>query len=330
MIALGLQILTESQDFTALAPAWHELWTRIPNTTPFQSPSWQLAWWQNFGTRDPVIATVNDGDRLVGLLSTYILDEQDGRKLLPVGIGISDSLDALIAPDAPPETSALLLATCLSQAPARVFLAELPPHSALRSAPVPTEWVAELHPGAPCPVLPLAHSLDKTVPALAMRKLRMNRNRAARVGGTTLRLANAGTLDTMLAELFDLHAACWALREQPGGVLADVRVRNTISNALPHLYASGAVRLAALDVGGTCAAACLAFSAPDRILFYLSGYDQSHAFCSPGSLLMAELLELAIAEGRKEAHFLRGNEAYKYAWGAHDQLNATRSLRRKP
>ena len=71
----------------------------------------------------------------------------------------------------------------------------------------------------------------------------------------------------------------------------------------------------------------LALLAPGRIFFYLSGYDAARRFVSPGTLLVGAMLEQAVAEGRTEAHFLRGRESYKYAWGAVDRLNASGGFR---
>ncbi len=47
---------------------------------------------------------------------------------------------------------------------------------------------------------------------------------------------------------------------------------------------------------------------------------------SPGTILLGAMIEEAAAEGVAELHFLRGAEAYKYAWGATDRHNATRIL----
>ena len=77
------------------------------------------------------------------------------------------------------------------------------------------------------------------------------------------------------------------------------------------------------------AAAVHALLGSDRILFYLSGFDPAFRFESPGTILLGAMLEQAIAEGRREANFLRGAEAYKYAWGARDRFNAGRSFVRE-
>ena len=168
-----------------------------------------------------------------------------------------------------------------------------------------------------------------SLPPNARRKLRMNRNRAERAGGWSLQLADAGTLPDLLAAVFALHEAGWAQRGEPGGVLADLRVKACLAEAAPGLLHAGALRVAILRVGPDLAAACLALRAPGRLMLYLGGFSAAHAACSPGSLLVAALAEQAIAEGVREVDFLRGNEAYKYAWGASDRHLATRSLRRR-
>ncbi len=321
-------LATTPAALAALAPDWDDLWRRDHRATPFQSPAWQLAWWRHFGTARPVAACLWRDGRLDGLLPAYVLEE-DGGKLLPIGVGISDTLDVLLAPDAPPETAGLLLAEVVRGAGrvTRVDWPDTPPNSSLRTAPAPAGWRAQVHQGAACPVLALGAGLGVVMPAAAQRKLRMNRNRAGRAGGAALHLATAETLADALETVFTLHAARWAAQGQPGGVLADPRVAACLRDAAPALLAAGSLRVATLLVGGAVAAGCVAFLAgPDRLLLYLGGFDAAHAACSPGSLLVDALAQQCVAEGRRELHFLRGEEAYKYAWGAVDRHNATLSL----
>ncbi len=326
MSSLTLDVGT---DLNVLAPAWRRLWDRTPGTTPFQSPDWQLAWWAQFGTQKPVLASLRAGNDLVGVLPCYVLPE-DGGKLLPIGAGISDTLDILLAPEAPADATAQLLAAALGAAGpiARADFIDLPPASPLRTAPAPAGWRDMLDHGEPCPVLALNGTrLREIIPAAAHRKLRMNRNRALRAGGATLGLADAGGMSRAVDTLFALHGARWAERGEPGGVLADPRVGACLRVAAPDLHASGALVLAQLRIAGNVAAACMAFRAgSDRLLLYIGGFDAAYAFCSPGSLLLDALVRRCLAEGVREIHFLRGGEGYKYAWGAVDRHNATRSF----
>ena len=111
--------------------------------------------------------------------------------------------------------------------------------------------------------------------------------------------------------------------------LADPRVLSFHADAGPLLLEAGLLRLQVLRLGDAIAAAVLALLGPGRILFYLSGYDAARAYESPGTLLVGAMLEEAVREGRREAHFLRGGEAYKYAWGAVDRPNRMCHLTRR-
>jgi CelD/BcsL family acetyltransferase involved in cellulose biosynthesis len=66
------------------------------------------------------------------------------------------------------------------------------------------------------------------------------------------------------------------------------------------------------------AAACLLLQDRHRLYFWMSGFDAAFAQESPGTLLLGDLLE---GETR-DAHFLRGTESYKLAWGAVPAWNA--------
>ncbi|MBD0275076.1 MAG: GNAT family N-acetyltransferase, partial [Acetobacteraceae bacterium] len=140
----------------------------------------------------------------------------------------------------------------------------------------------------------------------------------------TVQTADAGTLGECLDALFSLHRARWNARGEPGGVLADPRVLAMHREAAPALLARGALRLQVLRLGGAATAAHYALLGGGRVFLYLSGFDAARARESPGALLLGDLVEWALEEGWRELHFLRGDEDYKYAWGAEDRFNAAR------
>lgn len=334
MTTLAAELVDTESGLEALRPEWEALRRRVPGATPFQSPFWLLPWWRCFGTGLPRIATLRDADRrLLGLLPLYLLLDGAARKLLPIGAGITDYHDALLAADAPRDAAGALLRTVLAgSADAMICdLIELPPGAALRDAATPPGWRAAWAEGPPCPVLALPGAgtgLRGAVPARTLRKLRMNRHRAGRIGGWTVETAGSGTLPGLLDELVRLHTRRWEGRGE-AGVLADPDVLAFHRAAAPGLLEAGLLRLRALRLQGRVAAVIYALLAgPDRILFYLSGFDAAWAHQSPGTILLGEMLEEAVREGRREAHFLRGGEAYKYAWGAADRMNAACRLTR--
>ena len=85
------------------------------------------------------------------------------------------------------------------------------------------------------------------------------------------------------------------------------------------LQAQGWLQLAFVQMDGQKAAALLNFDYSDSILVYNSGYDPSqYRQLSPGIVVTARCIEQAISLGRNEFDFLRGDEVYKYRFGAQD------------
>lgn len=310
----------------ALAPEWGALWHRVPGAAPFASPHWLLPWWRQWGTGRPRVATFRRDGRLVAILPLYVLDEPEGPKLLPMGAGTGDYLDALAEPGI--GVGALLAAALAASPDAAVCdLIEIPPGGRLRGVEPPPGWQALWREDSTCPVLRPGTALAN-VPAGTRRKLRMARHRAERAGGYMVETATAETRPALFDALAALHRARWESEGEPG-VLTDPRVLAFHRHAQPGLLDAGLMRLLALRIQGQVAAAILQLLQPGRVLFYLTGYDLALSYHSPGTLLLGWALEQAAAEGR-EAHFLRGSERYKYAWGAEGRLNQACRLVRSP
>ena len=81
----------------------------------------------------------------------------------------------------------------------------------------------------------------------------------------------------------------------------------------------GPLRLAFLTVGGRRIAAGIHFEWGDRILYYNAGVDPDARDLSPGVLMVHAYVSRALARGVRQMDFLRGDEPYKYEWGAHDE-----------
>jgi CelD/BcsL family acetyltransferase involved in cellulose biosynthesis len=324
--------IEDAEAFAALAPEWWDLWRRAPFTTPFQSPAWLVPWWNHFRSGELFVVTIRHGERLVGLAPFYIEDGALGRRVLPIGISISDYLDVLIDAAFAQAAGTVLVENVVSNH-ARWDawnLEELAPDAAALRLPRPETCEEQLATQSACPVL--AFSADQTdlmaaLPRAKRSNLILARNRAAR-RGAAIEQANAETAPGMFDLLVQLHNARWQSRGE-AGVLADERVRNFQRAALPGLMQAGLLRLYVLRIGGEPAAAHYGFVHRDRAYVYLTGFNPGFAFESPGVILLAHAVEQALAEGAREIHFLRGREAYKYEWGAADRWNMRRSFRRK-
>ncbi len=294
-----------------LVAEWERLFQRCPHATPFQSPAWLGRWWRHFGTGRPVIATLRRDGALRGVLALYVLD---GR-LLPVGAGVTDYQDVLLeTPDA--DDASALVAGVLGATDLPCDLIDVPPESVLRRVRGPPGWVIAREEDAPCPTLTLDASDPLAgVPVGKRRDIRQFRHRADRAGGWSVEVDRS---DEGLCALLSWHRA-----RHPD---TDPRLRAFIADVTAVLRC-GEARIYMLRVAGRPAAAYLTLVAPGRLLFYLGAFDGEFAALSPSTILMAEIIALAAAEGRTELHFLRGNEPYKYAWGARDRRNMQVLLR---
>jgi CelD/BcsL family acetyltransferase involved in cellulose biosynthesis len=326
---LQAEVIRHAEPFAALEPDWWELWRGVDAATPFQSPAWLIPWWERFGPGDLFVATVRDAGRLVGLAPFYI--EDGTRRLLPLGISVSDHLDVLIAPGF--ETLAgQALVTEIGRAGNlwdEWSLEELAPDALAWGLPAPAGCEDVSAAQSACPVLDFptdAETIWGFIPAGQRRDRNLARNRAARRGEVRIDPMDAdapGFLDILLR----LHGARWQSRGE-AGVLAHDRVQDFQRAALPRLAAAGLTRCFVLRIAGAAAAAYYGLAHRGRAYAYLTGFDPAFAFESPGVILLAHALEQAFGEGARSFHFLRGPEPYKYAWGASDRWNRRRSFRR--
>jgi CelD/BcsL family acetyltransferase involved in cellulose biosynthesis len=312
-----------------LAPEWWQLWRRSPTATPFQSPAWLIAWWNAFSPGELSTAVVRIGARLVGLAPFYVENKGGNHRMLPVGVSISDYLDVLVEPDVQEPALAAISKAYEALPWAEWELCELPPGAAALAMPVSDACDSSESATVACPVLRRSEStLEDAVPRNLRRKLRMTRNRVERHQGAAVLSTDDRSIDWWIAQLWRLHSARWTSRGE-AGLLDDPRLRPFHSEVVRELAPTGLVRLHALTLGDAVAGVYYGFHHAGRAYAYLGGFDPAFSYYSPGTFLLAHTLREADAEGASEFHFLRGAEAYKYAWGATDLWNTRRVVRRR-
>ena len=326
--SLETTLITRAGDLTRLLPEWWALWQRAEHATPFQSPAWLLPWWQVFHPGELMTVAVRRDGLLVGLAPFYLEDGAYGRRLLPLGIGVTDYLDVLIE-GAPAGAVGDAMARALADAPVGWdvwSLEELRPDAVARALPLSALQVEEV-PQSACPILVLPASEAEWRSTRAGRRWRRAWNRVDRHGRVRIIEGDAFNATGLFESVVDLHTRRWSADAQPG-VLADADVRLFHRTAVPHLAASSLLRLTGLEVDGRIVAASYGLAHRGHSYAYLNGYDPAFSFDSPGTVLIGHAMRDAIAHGGGTFHFLRGQEAYKYAWGAEDTWNVVRCATR--
>jgi CelD/BcsL family acetyltransferase involved in cellulose biosynthesis len=331
MPPLETECVRDIAGLAALRPEWQALWERCPAATPFQAPAWLLPWWRHLGGGELLAVAVRAGGRLVGLAPLFVYDEGGRRRLLPLGIGISDCHDLLLDPAFEAAAAAALLAALAAERARWDVLEfeELRPESCALRLACPAGWTDAVAENGACPALALPEGgagVRDAVPRAKFEAVKLARNRARRRGAATVETADADSVGDLLEALIRLHAARWEGRGE-GGVLAAPRLQAFHREAAPALSAAGVLRLHALSIDGRIVGAYYGFLRRGRAYAYLTGFDPGFRFESPGTILFAHAIEEAMRAGARTFDFLRGREPYKYGWGAADRPNRRRSFR---
>ena len=292
-----LSVVTEIAELESLREEWSELWRSDARATPFQSPEWLLAWWHHVfqGGQLWTVTQRRDG-RLISLLPLFRYGAER-ENLAFIGTGITDYLDLLGRP--------------IDSIPGdwkQASLEEIRPGS-------PLFPLGSFEPCSVCPVIQLPASMDDLL-------ARIDPKLAVDIHRSTNRLNKAGKVlmerTANLNDLFDLHRARWQERNEEG-MLAEEKLQKFHREAAAGFEKLGILRLYRLLLNDQAAAVIYAFTNNCRTYAYLSGFDPGLSKLSPGTVLLAHVIEDAIREGVQEFDFLRNPEAYKYKWAAVDQ-----------
>jgi CelD/BcsL family acetyltransferase involved in cellulose biosynthesis len=142
--------------------------------------------------------------------------------------------------------------------------------------------------------------------------------RRAEAAGTVALLPSPDPVADLDA-FVDLHQKRWGadglFPATPGGDQSRTFFRRLFELAA----GTGTVQLRFLTVDGRRIAAGVWLEDERAIYFYNAGVDPGASELSPGVLLSARAIATAVADGRSRFDFLRGDESYKYEWGAVDE-----------
>jgi CelD/BcsL family acetyltransferase involved in cellulose biosynthesis len=321
--AFAAHALNTLEDLELLRPEWEELWAGARDATPFQAPGWLIPWCRHFA-RDLTFVAVRYGRRLVGLIPWTAATSSNGsaeRVLTMAGAGISDYLDGIFANGFERAGAEFGIRWLRDHGWKGCDLGNLPSSSPFLIARTPSGWTAEKNVNEVCPVLPLpasAAELREVVPSRQLEKLRYYRARAVRECTMEVECADRNSFTELFQVFVALHRRRWEERGECG-VLADPAVENFQYEAAAGLLNQNRLRLYVLRLGASRAGALYVFIHHGRAYYYLAGFDPKFKVLSPGMLLIGHAIEQAIIEGAHEFDFLRGQEAYKYAWGALDR-----------
>jgi CelD/BcsL family acetyltransferase involved in cellulose biosynthesis len=86
------------------------------------------------------------------------------------------------------------------------------------------------------------------------------------------------------------------------------------------MFAAGWLQLVFLKAGNKRIAGYMNFDYDNNTWAYNAGFDPDYSSLSPGWLIMVEMIDWCIKNGRRMFDFMRGGEDYKYRFGAVDRF----------
>ncbi len=331
---MDFQLIQSTDDFDALAADWNALLDESASHVPFLRHEYLRLWWQSLGGgewKDAGLAVVvaREAGRLAGIAPLFFTRNRDGVLALMLlgSIEISDYLDVIVREADLPrfleglldflagldnpawkvldwynlvDTSPTLPALeRLAQSRGWIYRSERLQHSPY--IPLPGDWDAYLA------------GIDKKQRHEIRRKLRRAEN-----GEQPLRwyfVDDPDQLDAEANAFIDLMA-----QDPEKAAFLTPAMHEHMLTVLRCAFEEQCLQLAFLEIDGHKAAAYLSFDYLDRIWVYNSGLDRNYMEYSPGWVLLAYLLQWANENHRTEFDFMRGNEEYKYRFGAIDRF----------
>ncbi|MDQ2773987.1 MAG: GNAT family N-acetyltransferase [Acidobacteriota bacterium] len=310
---MTLEVVDNLDALKALEPEWLQLFNRVPDTTPFQHARWMLTWWAHFGSGRLHVLSFCKGSRIDAILPCFLHEWEGRRQLTLIGTGVSDYLDPLIdVEQSKPFVKAL-----------RGYLEhnggwDICNWQDLSSAtPLGELKMASVSPDTPCSAIPLTGSFEQLWHSRSKdmrRNLRRYSERAKSMGPVEFEVSGAVGKE-WLDGLVQLHAARWE-RQGETGMIAANRSEAFLREVASEFAALGQLRFFGIRFKGKIAALVLTFIHNNQVFSYMSAFDPEYEILGFGRTLLYEAIQYSYQNGYSTWNFLRGEEPYKFSWGA--------------
>ncbi|MEO6061012.1 MAG: GNAT family N-acetyltransferase [Thermoflexales bacterium] len=316
--------------FNALGAEWNPLLERSAANTIFLTREWQATWWRELGEGDlRVLELRGDDGGLAGIAALFVQRNALGisEAMLVACKEVADYVDFIFARGREAECLAATLdaigapgffgdgkggnITLCNVPEASTTLALLPDLAAARG------WRLDTAIEDVCPLIALPGTFDGWLATLDGKERRETQRKLRRASEETqvTYTTDGARLDADVEAFIQLMKASTHAKS---GFMTP-RMEHYFHAISRAMFDTGRLQLAFLEVEGQRAAAYMNFVYDNKVLVYNSGLDPArYSYLSPGVVLMARLIERAIAEKRSVFDFLQGNEEYKYRLGGKD------------
>ena len=328
--------LTTHNSFKSLAPLstqWDELLAVSVTDSPFLKFDFLSAWWAHKGggewsaDSELVIITAQRENELIGIAPFFIAPLADGKHVLyNLGaVEICDLLDVIVRPDDHDEFVSAVLPHLLANYPKidDIRLYNLPIDSptitSFGQGLTKAKWAHTYEKYQPSPTIHLPNdfetylaSIDKKQRHEIKRKIRR-----AEESGRSVRwyfVEDSNALPNAVNSFFQLMAGDASKESFLSSVM-----RTQMETIIQTAHNGGYLKFAFLEADGEIAASYLMFDYKNKLWVYNSGYNRKFNDLSVGWVLLGYLIDWSCQNQRTEFDFMRGDEDYKFKFGAVDR-----------
>ena len=319
------QWISGNEVFVELALEWDGLVDSAMTATPFQTLAYQKAWWTHLGPGELHTVVVRDEQHHLCAIACFFLfegmlhfngcvEETDYLDLISTAeqaVVAWESVFDLLEDADFPAWRGLNLCNVPDASPSRSILSGI---ASNRGYHFKTE-VQEV-----CPVISLPDTFDQYLLSLDKKQRHEIRRKMRRAAAASADLYVTGATDDLAAAVDEFLRLLQLSTAEKEDWLNEGR-RTMFHEVAAAAHKEENLQLLFLRRNGQNAAALYNFDYNDRIWVYNSGFDiVQFGHLSPGVVLTAGAIEMAIEAGRETFDFLRGGEEYKYRFGAQNTL----------
>jgi CelD/BcsL family acetyltransferase involved in cellulose biosynthesis len=330
-------------ELISLEKEWNELLAKSASHVPFLRHEYLTAWWQGLGGGEwsdsalYIVTARDEQGQLVGIAPLFQTDNRDGEPAMMLlgSIEISDYLDLIARPEDLPEFIAALLAYLDGDDTPGSHLLDWynllessPTIPILKSASEKLEWDYKEEPLQHCPYIPLPGDWEKYICGIDKKQRHEIRRKMRRSEEYYLPVKwyiaqDGANLEHETDEFLKLMA-----NDADKAKFLTPAMRQQMHAIVQAAHKAGWLQLAFIEVNGEKAAGYLNFDYMNHVWVYNSGLDFRYSDLSPGWVLLGYLLEWANQNQRQYFDFMRGDEQYKYRFGALDRRVMRLTLRK--
>lgn len=340
---MQLEIISAREHFDALGKEWNQLLVHSASHVPFLRHEYLRAWWSTLGGGEwshgdlCLVAARHPDGVLFGVAPLFFTINLDGEAALMFlgSIEISDYLDVICRRED--------VETFISAALDRLMEADVPDwhvldlHNILEDSPTllaleaaaksrGLKYIQEKN--YHCPYISLPGDWETYLAGIDKKQRHEIRRKIRRAESADLPVRwyivdDESSLDDEIEAFFDLM-----VQDADKQAFLTDTMRAQMRRAVWAAFREKWLQLAFLEVGGEKAAGYLNFDYGNHIWVYNSGIDYQFGSYSPGWVLLGYLLQWANEQERQAFDFMRGNEDYKYRFGANDRFVVRAQVRR--